>query len=75
MIEGLEIGIKLIWKKSKKHGSWVCIMVINKLKQSCSVLHMRHADPLNEFVDRDDKLCTEIDIPIADFDPRYVFWT
>ena len=33
---------------------------------------MRHADPLNEFVARDDKLCTEIDIPIVDFDPRYV---
>jgi len=55
---------------------------VNKTYERCiqvkadTVLHMRHADPLNEFVDRDDKLCTEIDIPIVDFDPRsYEFKT
>lgn len=35
-----------------------------------SVLHMRHADPLAEFVGRDDELCTNVSIPIVDYDPR-----
>ena len=31
---------------------------------------MRHEDPLDQFLSRDDSLCTDIDIPLVDFDPR-----
>lgn len=35
-----------------------------------SVVQVRHQLPLEEFISRDDPLCTEIKVPIVDFDPR-----
>jgi len=35
-----------------------------------SVVQVRHELPLDEFISRDDPLCTEIKVPIVDFDPR-----
>jgi len=31
---------------------------------------LRHKDPLRPFVERDDPLCTNVSVPIFDFDPR-----
>lgn len=35
-----------------------------------SVVQVRHKNPLSEFVSRDDPLCTTVNVPILDYDPR-----
>ncbi|XP_023334071.1 39S ribosomal protein S30, mitochondrial [Eurytemora carolleeae] len=35
-----------------------------------SVVQVRHENPLSEFVSRDSALCTNISVPIVDYDPR-----